>query len=181
MNEESRDGFLFVGNELCLDFLNTSLVMEPGAAPIEMLPDVEALGRWMQAAELITAPERARLVQQRKSPAMATFWQFRHHLRDTVFQIESGGAPAAAFVALVNGLLRDYPHRDVVTGAGMDLVRSKRFEPQSLLDLFAPLADSVATLLTLPDKERLRKCDSCVIHFLDVSKKGTRSPAENQN
>ena len=39
------DGFLFVGNHLALDFLNTRPVSAKG--PTELLPDVDALLRWL--------------------------------------------------------------------------------------------------------------------------------------
>jgi predicted RNA-binding Zn ribbon-like protein len=41
-------------------------------------------------------------------------------------------------------------------------------------DLFAPLAHSAATLFSTVDRRRVRKCDHCVLHFFDDSKKGTR-------
>lgn len=39
-----KDGFLFVGHELALDFLNTRLVQNGEAT--ELLPDFAALVRW---------------------------------------------------------------------------------------------------------------------------------------
>jgi predicted RNA-binding Zn ribbon-like protein len=41
-------------------------------------------------------------------------------------------------------------------------------------DLFAPLAHAAAMLFANTNRERMRKCDQCVLHFLDTSKKGTR-------
>src|SRR5208283_1226259 len=46
-------GFLFVGNQLALDFLNTRPAQN--GEPEELLPDFSALLGWFQAAELITA------------------------------------------------------------------------------------------------------------------------------
>jgi hypothetical protein len=45
-----RDGFLFLGNHLALDFLNTHPVQNGEA--VELLPDFDALLRWFQAADL---------------------------------------------------------------------------------------------------------------------------------
>ena len=50
------DGFLFVGNHLALNFLNTKPVLEDG--PREFLPDPEAFGRWLVAAGLVTSPRK---------------------------------------------------------------------------------------------------------------------------
>ena len=43
-------------------------------------------------------------------------------------------------------------------------------------DLFAPLAYSAATLFADAERSRVRKCKCqiCVLHFFDTSKKGTR-------
>lgn len=48
------------------------------------------------------------------------------------------------------------------------------FEPRQPEDLFAPLAHSAATLFANVDRNRVRKCGKCVLHFHDISKKGTR-------
>jgi predicted RNA-binding Zn ribbon-like protein len=48
------------------------------------------------------------------------------------------------------------------------------FELRHPEDLFAPLAHSTAALFASVDSSRVRKCDQCVLHFHDTSKKGTR-------
>ena len=48
------------------------------------------------------------------------------------------------------------------------------FESRQPEDLFAPLAHSAAKLFASVDRNRVRKCDQCVLHFHDTSKKGTR-------
>jgi hypothetical protein len=45
MSNDWRHGFLFVGNHLLLDFINTRPVMTD--EPVEMLPDGRALARWL--------------------------------------------------------------------------------------------------------------------------------------
>jgi len=173
MSEEWRDGFLFIGNELSLDFLNTSMLLESGADPVEKLPDTGALIAWMAAAGLISSAGAARLKRQ-PQPGLGPLLEFRNQWRRAMFRIEAGGAPMAGFVAQVNSLLAEYPYVDAIIGDGGELSRVKRFDPQTVLDVFGPLADSVAKVLTLADKQRLRKCDNCILHFHDTSKKGVR-------
>ena len=48
------------------------------------------------------------------------------------------------------------------------------FAPRQPEDLFAPLAHSAAMLCADADRNRVRKCAQCVLHFHDTSKKGTR-------
>jgi predicted RNA-binding Zn ribbon-like protein len=37
-----------------------------------------------------------------------------------------------------------------------------------------PIVQGTAELLSETQTERLRKCESCVVHFFDTSKKGSR-------
>jgi predicted RNA-binding Zn ribbon-like protein len=48
------------------------------------------------------------------------------------------------------------------------------FDPRRPEDLFAPVAHSAAVLFADVDRNRVRKCGQCVLHFYDTSKKGTR-------
>jgi predicted RNA-binding Zn ribbon-like protein len=48
------------------------------------------------------------------------------------------------------------------------------FETAQPEDLLGPLAHAAATLFAETDRERVRKCGYCVLHFHDTSKKGTR-------
>jgi predicted RNA-binding Zn ribbon-like protein len=48
------------------------------------------------------------------------------------------------------------------------------FHPREPEDLFAPLLHSIAQLFTAAERNRVRKCDRCVLLFQDTSKKGTR-------
>jgi Putative stress-induced transcription regulator len=57
-----KDGFLFVGNQVALDFLNTRPVQN--GESMELLPDFSSLLRWLQAAELISARAAANVQQQ---------------------------------------------------------------------------------------------------------------------
>src|SRR5215470_15784411 len=56
-----KDGFLFVGNQVALDFVNTRPVQND--EPMELLPDFPALLRWFQAASLLTSRGMANLQQ----------------------------------------------------------------------------------------------------------------------
>jgi predicted RNA-binding Zn ribbon-like protein len=177
MNNDWRDYFLFVGNQLSLDFLNTRPVMDGN--PVELLPDCASLARWLKASGLLPAREAKRLERHWSArPALTGMLgelrEFRERLRQAVVQMEAGTVPSPAFIAKINELLSAYPHIDQVIRADSGLGRGKRFDPQVPLDVFAPIADSVASLLTISDKSRLRKCGACVLHFCDTSKKGTR-------
>jgi predicted RNA-binding Zn ribbon-like protein len=177
MDQDWRDGFPFLGNLLSLDFLNTRPLID--GSPVELLPDCASLARWLKAAGLVPARQAKRLERSwsARPGAGATMDQlreFRERLRQAVLQLEAGAAPSRTFLAEVNRLLAAHPQACEIIASDSGLVRRKRFAPESPVDVFTPILDSVAELLTLPGKSRLRKCGSCILHFYDTSKKGTR-------
>src|SRR5215470_6714174 len=86
-----KDGFLFVGNHLALDFLNTRPVQEGEA--MELLPDFAALLRWFQTAGLLSPREVAGLERQwgetpRARRTVEGIRGFREELRKEVLEWE---------------------------------------------------------------------------------------------
>src|ERR1700746_3598410 len=89
-----KDGFLFVGNQLALDFLNTRPVQ--AGEPAELLPDFNALLRWFQAAELISSREAGSLQDEWGESASAertaeAMRQLRERLRKEILAWERSG------------------------------------------------------------------------------------------
>src|SRR5260370_4340617 len=86
-----RDGFLFVGNHLALDFLNTSPIQN--GEDIELLSDFGALLRWFQAAGLLSTREMANLQLQGESVtarrALEAMRRFREKLGKEVLAWEA--------------------------------------------------------------------------------------------
>jgi len=63
-------------------------------------------------------------------------------------------------------------HRVIETRSGNSV--DIWFELHQPEDLLAPLAYSAAKLFVEVDRDRVRKCEHCVLYFHDTSKKGTR-------
>ena len=176
-NSDLRDGFLFVGNQLALDFLNTRPVQN--GEPLELLPDFSALLRWLQAAKLLSARDVGRLQQEwgksaRAQRTVEAARELREKMRKEVLPWERGGAVHRSTLDELNRLMADYPMRTRLKTSGSASATELWFEPCQPEDLFAPLAHSMAALFANVDRNRVRKCDQCVLHFLDTSKKGTR-------
>jgi predicted RNA-binding Zn ribbon-like protein len=170
-------GFLFVANKPILDFLNTKPVLADG--PTELLPDVYALERWLIASGMVASPKAKAAVRGwRQSSEAAAFLKqliaFRERLREAVVRIENGSSPADAFLAEVNLLLLQYPRHTSLSKRYGRVIRETLFEPRKPADLWAPIIDATADLLTQTESSRIRKCESCVVHFFDTSKKGSR-------
>jgi predicted RNA-binding Zn ribbon-like protein len=172
-----KDGFLFLGNQLALDFVNTRPV--PDRRAMELLPDFRAVLRWFHAADVLTAQQTRSLQQQcGNSPearqAVEDLWTLREELRREILAWEAGGKPHQATLEKLNHLMAEHPMRTRLRTAVKGLTTELYFEPQQPKDLFAPLAHSAAALFASVDRERVRKCAHCVLHFHDTSKKGTR-------
>lgn len=180
MNGEER--FLFLGNHLALDFLNTRPVV--GGETVEFLEDGHALAGWLGAAGLVSREDARKLAARWRGREIPELLRFREALRQVVLDIEAGGgaSPWTGFIALLNRLLEAHPrvNRMIVdpnTEHGLQCVR--RFTPRDPQDVFEVVADAAADLLAQTSGRgeaatRLRKCRNCVLHFLDTSKKGSR-------
>src|SRR5258707_5718869 len=171
------DGFLFVANRPILDLLNTKPVLADG--PTELLPDVRALERWLIASGVVTSPKTKAIVRGWRHSTEATDFleqliAFRERLRKAVVRIENGSSPADAFLAEVNSLLLQHPRHTSLHKRDGKVIRETLFEPRKPTDLWAPIIDATAHLLAATKSSRIRKCESCVVHFFDTSKKGSR-------
>jgi len=171
------DGFLFVANRPVLDFLNTRPVLAEG--PTELLPDFDALERWLVAAGVVnSAKVKGRLRSWRHGAEAEAFLKelvsFRERLRSAVVRLEGGGTPSDEFLREVNARLLEHPAQTTLRKRGGRIFQEPFFEPEEPKDLWGPIIQGTAELLSEPQTERLRQCESCVVHFFDTSKKGSR-------
>jgi predicted RNA-binding Zn ribbon-like protein len=172
-----KDGFLFVGNQLALDFLNTRPVQN--GEPSELLPDFSALLRWFQAAGLLNSRQVGSLQRQWGGSANAqrttkAIRQLREKLRKEILDWERSGSVQHSALDELNKLMAEHSMRTRLRTNGKSYLTELWFEPCEPGDLFAPVAHSAATLFVTVDRKRVRKCAQCVLHFHDISKKGTR-------
>jgi predicted RNA-binding Zn ribbon-like protein len=172
-----KDGFLFLGNQLILDFLNTCPVQNGEA--VELLPDFDALLRWFQAADLLSVREAASLRQHWGSSTQAqhvveAMRELRERLRKEILSWERDGTVHRAATGELNRLMAEHPMLKRLKASGGTSTTELWFDPHRPEDLFAPVAHSAAMLFADVDRNRVRKCGQCVLHFYDTSKKGTR-------
>ena len=172
-----RDGFLFLSNHLALDFLNTRPVQNGEAA--ELLPDFDALLRWFQAADLLSSRQAISLRQQwgesaRAEHVVQAMRELRERLRKEILSWERGGTVHREAIDELNHLMAEHPMLTKLKARGNTSATELWFDPRRPEDLFAPVAHSAAMLFADVDRDRVRKCGQCVLHFYDTSKKGTR-------
>ena len=174
---DRKDGFLFLGNHLALDFVNTRPVQNGEA--VELLPDFDALLRWFQTANLLSSGKAASLRQQwgesaRAQHVVEAMRELRERLRKEIFAWEQGGAVHRAVIDELNQVMAEHPMLTRLKASGGTSAKDLCFDPRRPEDLFAPVANGAAMLFAEVDRNRVRKCGQCVLHFYDTSKKGTR-------
>jgi predicted RNA-binding Zn ribbon-like protein len=174
---DRKDGFMFVGNQLALDFVNTRLVQN--GQPIELLPNFAALLRWFYAAGLLNSRQVAALRQQwdgsKRARGIAEAMRLlREKLRKQLLAWERGMSVHQPILDELNNLMAMRPMRTRLRAKGKSCSTELWFEQREPEDLFAPLAHSGAILFADLHRKRVRKCARCVLHFYDTSKKGTR-------
>jgi predicted RNA-binding Zn ribbon-like protein len=172
-----REGFLFVGNHLCLDFINTR--PELNGKPEELLTDWSSLIRWSRTAELIDSREGAsfecRWAQSNEAhKTVKAICQFREKVRRDLLGWERGARVPSQTLQQLNHLMSRHPMLTKIRSERGKLDTVQWFELQKPSDLFAPLAYAAANLFSELNPARVRKCEHCVLHFHDTSKIGTR-------
>ena len=168
---------LFLGNQLALDFLNTRPLM--AGKLTELLPDFAALLRWFEEAGLLSSREALALRQTwggsvRARQATGAMRRWRERLRKQILAWERGGSLQRSALQELNRLMAAHPMRTRLRVKGKSCCKEFWFDAHVPEDLFAPVAQSAASLFADLDRKRVRKCPTCVLHFFDTSKKGTR-------
>ena len=171
------DGFLFVANRPILDFLNTKPVLAQG--PTELLPEFAALERWLIASGIVHSAKTKGLLRSWRYSLEATSFlnelvAFRERLRNAVLRLEAGSSPSDDFLQEINSGLLLHPVPTMLRRREGQVVREPIFDPQRPEDLWAFFFEGAAELLSESERRRIRKCESCAVHFLDTSKKGSR-------
>jgi predicted RNA-binding Zn ribbon-like protein len=181
MSEEraGRD-FYFIGERLCLDFVNTEAA-EEGTA-VDLLADFDDFVAWCGRAEMIAAAQGKELLRRwsgTREPDR-TFKQavdVRAALRAMMERLADGRHNVtAATLALINDILRTRAgHLELARkGDGYDMRFRQRFEEPA--DLLVPIAESAADLLSHGDLTLVKKCQNarCILFFYDTTKNHAR-------
>jgi predicted RNA-binding Zn ribbon-like protein len=170
------NAFLFVGERLCLDFVNTELV--DAGVQVDLLRGFEDLVEWCVQAQVIGAAEAKPILRRWADTAEARqafdlALAFRTTLRAMAESVASGKPHVAPRVVdAINAVLRlGAIERQVSrTRDGYEL-RARRIvdAPGQVLPA---VAESAAALLCADDLTRLKACQNpeCVLFFYDTTK-----------
>jgi predicted RNA-binding Zn ribbon-like protein len=173
--------FVFVGERLWLDFINTDDVRR--GTRVDVLRDFEQLIRWLESTSVLDA-ERAggirRRAQQQPAGATASLADARR-IRASLRALAERGAltPDVRVNALgeINRVLgRSAGTRRVEARADGSFVRSFVPVGDAFAGLMIPVVESAADALVTNELARVRRCaDARCLHvFFDSTKNGRR-------
>jgi predicted RNA-binding Zn ribbon-like protein len=172
--------FQFVGERLCLDFVNTEIVRD--GARVDLLRRFEDLIAWTAAAGIAGASRLPELAipwsgTPEASRAFQQALRFRKTIRAMAVRLASGRASVAGTTLdAINEVLRGRIGELAVvrTKAGYDTRFLAHWSgPEQVL---VPVAESAASLLTSGNLALVRKCENpaCMLFFYDTTKNHRR-------
>ena len=177
---EEEGPFLFVGNMLCLDFVNTE-VMSGGRA-VDLIGGFDGLVAWLERAGALDGADAAGALERwgkgrEGTRAVEAAREFRAALREIAGRLADGRRVEQALVDAVNerlGAPTAYS-RVARTRDGYEERRLRRFERAA--DLLAPVAESAVALLCDADHSLVKRCGnpSCILYFSDTTKNHART------
>ena len=156
--------FLFVGNNLAVDFVNTQ-VMNEGSV-VDLLESKLDMLTWISHAGISFQAEIS-------DADYSEFKQFRTLVKSITDRLlESDAIPTEEEVAAINTYLEEYKQTKQLRIDSQGAVIQDKEHALSSKEVLGLIALSAAQLLVDLSKYVLKKCasDKCVLIFMDVSK-----------
>jgi predicted RNA-binding Zn ribbon-like protein len=171
--------FLFVGNHLCLDFINTQMIVH--GRPTDLLDDFSDLVAWLVQASVLDKTEEREVMknwggQRGGTQAFEEARTFRGTLRGMAERIVAGKPVPQAAVEAINGLLRQHVGYAQLVRVRDGFEQTFRSESRASTRLLVPLAESASHLLCSGDLSLVKKCQNpaCILYFYDTTKNHAR-------
>jgi predicted RNA-binding Zn ribbon-like protein len=171
--------FLFIANQLCLDFINTRYVSD--GLQVDLLATFSNLVAWLVRVDLLNEEEAKKMERQwgRQEQGAQTLERaraFRVTVREMVERIAAGRPVPQAAIEAINNLLRyrvGYPQLTLRSGT---FARGYQAESQDANQLLGLLAEAASDLLCGCDLSLIKKCQNpaCVLFFYDTTKNHAR-------
>ncbi len=161
-------GFLFLANDLSLDFVNTRI--RNRGKEIDLVDTAERMAAWFEVAGFSTE------ASQWAASDLAAAASLRTAIHSVMLSVLEGSPPQENAVERINRHLSQYdPNKQVVRDDNtFRLVdREQVLSPSKALGL---LAERASRLITSEDRARIRACShpECILLFKDTSKSGKR-------
>ena len=174
---QPKGPFLFIGNQPCLDFVNTDLVMN--GQPTDLLTSFPDLIAWVIQAGLMTAEEAKEIEREDARHGTDTLRRakaFRTTMQGLVERLAVHKSVPQTAVDAINHLLRHRIGYPQVTRRNRTFERTHQAEGEGSSRLLGLLAETASDLLCTCDVSLIKKCQNpaCVLFFYDTTKNHAR-------
>jgi predicted RNA-binding Zn ribbon-like protein len=175
----SEKNFLFVGNQGCIDFVNTEVIDQGRKA--DLLESFGDLLSWMVAANMMTPVQAGRATNEwsgvQGAAALDRARSFRRIMRETLDQVVHGKSVPQMAISEINQRLRTDSAFPQIVKKGSGFERRLKCDFTEPAHLLARLAESAADLLCNCDLSLVRKCknSACILYFYDTTKNHRRN------
>lgn len=175
------DGPKFIGNALCLDFVNT-LTWRGTPWPHDYLRSYGDLVDWSHRAGILDEAEAAELHRKaienrrRADAVLASARVLREAIHGLAVGIASGKPHESRDVAVLNRVLTRAPQKRGVAKGEKGFVWKLSERPRTLDAMLFPIAESAGETLVGAEAARLKKCasEACGWVFLDTTRGNRR-------
>jgi predicted RNA-binding Zn ribbon-like protein len=171
--------FILIGNQLCLDFVNTQIVRD--GQPVDLLGGIDDFVSWLVEVKVLDAAKEQMVRKQWGSGKEAektykSALELRAILRRMVEQLAQGRPAPQSAIAVINQLLAQpagYAELRRVKGGYEKHFHLSLNKP---VDLLIPIAESASDLLCYGDLSLIKKCENsaCILFFYDTTKNHSR-------
>lgn len=176
--KRSGQPFLFVGNHLCLDFINTQMIVR--GTRTDLLGEWNDLIAWLVRAKLLSVGEgkdvTARLSRAEGERLLDEARAFRAILRELAERIVAGKPVPVSAIETINTLLSQCPGYPQLIRTNGRFERRFHSETSGAAQLLVPLAEAASELLCVGNLSLVKKCrnDACILYFYDTTKNHAR-------
>lgn len=174
-----RSDFSFIANSLCLDFVNTEIIVS--GKPVDALLDFRKYLGWLVEAGLLSEKTGDQYFFDWNGTGYATSaLRAAHQLRPTLRQLaqhlSTNATVDVGLIGDLNAFLKSCFGHVELSITNNQVEKHFRCEASSPIALLYPVAESMVQLLTEGDLSRVRRCENseCVLFFYDTSKNRTR-------
>jgi predicted RNA-binding Zn ribbon-like protein len=176
---QAHQPFLYVGNHLCLDFINTQMILRGNLT--DLLGGYEDLVAWLVQAKIVNTAQAAVVRTQWSHKDQEQFFKqgivFRNTLREMVKRIVARQSVPGSAVASINQLLSRRPGYPQLVCTKGRFERQFRSQAAQKDDLLVPLAEAAGDILCSGNLSLVKKCGNaaCILYFYDTTKNHTRN------
>lgn len=171
--------YLFLGNRLCLDFVNTLIVRDSRITDLWTEPG--DLLEWFRDAKVLTRDEWSELSSQWATSgqgrvALEEARHLRGLMRKALDRTVTGKQIPADVISDLNALLRNPSGYRQIARIRGGYTQRVFLNMRDFRDLLVPIAESAAELFCFGDPHSIGRCENpkCILYFYDTSKNHSR-------